>query len=99
MDDPHRLNQYCRICGSKVKRAKSKDPVYSSIKYKEAIQATFGIDVSTDNPAIHPQQHCNPCHSVVQRCYKLSKEGLPFRHSTAVFEWIEHREVECTVSR
>ena len=54
------------------------------------LQATFAVDITADDPAIHPQFFCNACHSAVQRHGVAASKGLPSNHSIAVFSWVKH---------
>ena len=94
----HDLGRYCRVCGGLLQRGKRKDTIYTCSSHQKSLQDTFGVDVSNDRADVHPQQYCSRCYSVVRRQSAAAAQGVPYRHSVAIFNWQEHTEEDCTVS-
>ena len=97
MADIHNLAKFCRVCGGRLEKAKSRAPTHDCIKHQE-LMATFSLDVAMDNPAIHPQHFCNSCYAASTRREVAAAKGVPFKHSIQIYEWKEHTEGGCTVS-
>ena len=54
------LGQVCRVGGTKFSSL-SQTTRYNTTDYKEELKTTFGIDISNDDPEVHPQYSCILC--------------------------------------
>ena len=88
------------MCGGRLQKAKARHltPTHKCVEHVGGLQATFAVDITADDPAIHPQFFCNACHSAVQRHGVAASKGLPSNHSIAVFSWVKHKDHDCDVS-
>ena len=64
-----------------MQKGKSRRQVHPCNKQQKALLATFGIDVSSDDQAIHQQHFCHSCHAATKRCETALSKGVPYRHS------------------
>ena len=97
MAQHHSLEKYCRVCGGWLQRAKSKAATYKCTEHTEELRALFQVDVSSDEPDVHPQSFCNGCYAAVRRHSTAVWKGTPYRHSIEVFTWEKHTDEECAV--
>ena len=86
------LRLHCRLCGERVKRARSGRATreYACSDLAAEIHSEFGICVANDNKCIHPTSLCRSCHDALKR--KKTQ-------SITVFEWHAHDKEECSVSK
>lgn len=92
------LTKHCRICGKRLSKLKQKSPAYKCTKSVSDLLSTFETDISKDLPTVHPVQYCNPCHLVIKRAEDARQHGLPYTHTTSVFNWTPHSDDHCLVS-
>ena len=71
--------------------------MFQCVENKTVLLETFGIDVSSDDSAIHPQQYCLSCNSVARRKREAIKKGHAYRGKQEVFQWMAHND-DCNVS-
>ncbi len=61
------LTKLCRLCSSRLNKAKKPGRVYQVQSYAVAIKNEFDIDVSKDIPGkVHPCSLCNGCRSAIK---------------------------------
>ncbi len=61
------LTKLCRLCSSRLNKAKKSGRVYQVQNYAVAIKSEFDIDVSNDVPGkVHPTSLCNGCRSAIK---------------------------------
>ena len=99
MADVHQLSAHCRVCGGRLERSRRRNPKYSCMSYQEALETTFGLVVKEDSPSIHPTHFCNSCCAATRRKQSAMSKGVLYRHSITPFNWTEHTDDGCTVSR
>ena len=88
------LSKHCRVCGKRLLKSKGRPaPTYSCSYHSAQLDSWFGIDVRKDIDIIHPSRFCNLCYG---RSTKASKDGIPHKHSTKVFQWEKHSD-NCVV--
>ena len=75
--DFHNLGKFCRVCGGKVQKGKSRGQVHQCNKQQKALLATFGIGVASDDQAIHQQHFRHSCHAATKRCDTALSKGVP----------------------
>jgi len=54
MAQHHSLEKHCRVCGGRLQKAKSRASAYKCRLYMEELRSTFQVDVTTDEPDVHP---------------------------------------------
>ena len=87
------LAKHCRVCGKRLFKSKGKPaPSYSCSRYSSQLNSCFNIDITKDIHTIHPSRFCNLCYSVIGQSTKASKDGIPHKHSTQLFQWDEHSD-------
>ena len=89
MADIHNLAKFCRVCGGRLEKAKSRAPAHDCIKHQERLMATFSLDVAMDNPAIHPQHFCNSCYAAPTWREVAAVKGVPFKHAIEIYKSIQ----------
>ena len=92
------LRKHCRVCGKRLCKAKSKATVDPCSKHPNLLLKCFGIDVSQDDPTVHPLSFCNPCYAVTRRWTKVAADGVHYSNSVQSMEWSSHVGSECGVS-
>ena len=97
MAQHHSLEKHCRVYGGRLRKAKSRASAYRCRLYMEELRSTFQVDVTTDEPDIHPQLFGNGCYAAVQRHSTAVSKGCPYHHSVEGFTWEVHTEEECVV--
>ena len=97
MAQHHNLEKYCRVCGGRLQRAKSKAATYKCTEHTEELRALFQVDVLSDDPDVHPQLFCNGCYAAVRRHSTAVSKGIPYHHSIEVFTWEKPTDEECAV--
>lgn len=93
------LSKHCRVCGKKLCKAKSKATVYPCKDHPNSLLKCFGVDISRDEPTIHPPKFCNPCFAVTKRFAKATADGVHYSHSVQCMEWSSHTEDTCMVRK
>ena len=88
------LSKHCRVCGKRLYKAKS---VYSCVEHSDSLLKCSGIEVSHDDPAVHPFKFCNPCYAVTRRLAKATATAVHFSYSVLSMEWSSHSEGTCMV--
>ena len=94
------LNKCCRVCGKRLLKAKGKmgqSHIFQCSENATVLLEVFGIEVSSDNSTIHPQQFCLSCNSVARRRMTAIGKGQAYRGRQEVFNWLAHEE-DCAVS-
>ncbi len=76
------LMSSCRICGSKADRN------YIKSQFINEIRAVYGIDISKDDPLVHPNKLCSKHRRYIGHFEKAKSEGKPYS-SKAPLEVIE----------
>ena len=71
MADIHALDKHCRVCGGTLKRGK-----HPCSEQQEALLATFGLDISTDSPDVHPQRFFHRCYATYSSIQGSSLQSL-----------------------
>ena len=89
------LRKHCRVCGKRLCKAKSKATVYPCSKHPKLLLKCFGIDVSQDDPTIHPLSFCN---LLLDDGTKAAADGVHYSNSVQSMEWSSHVDSECGVS-
>ena len=89
------LRKHCRVCGKRLCKAKSKATVYPCSKHPNLLLKCFGIDVSQDDPTIHPLSFCN---LLLDYGTKAAADGVHYSNSVQSMEWSSHVDSECGVS-
>ena len=82
------LQRFCRVCARSLTKG-YKHTCSSSGSLLEP----FGIDIATDESAIHPPFYCHNCHSTAKT---LERVGWAVS-SVAAHQWSAHSEEECEV--
>ena len=91
---PHQLDELCCVCGSKLHLSKKKGDIFSCIAHKGGLELAFHLDTSED---AHPKNFCLSCYATMRHAEKRAKEGVPYNHSTVVYEWTAHTESDRAV--
>ena len=91
------LQRHCRVCGKRLRKAKSKATVYPCTRHQDSLLKCFGIDVSQGESTIHPLKFCNPCNAVTRRWAKAFADGVHYTHSVQLMDWSPHTESTCLV--
>ena len=76
------LSKYCRICGGRLQKAKSKTTAPTHLcdsTNRDCLWSTFSVDIDTDDPHIHPAQFCNQCWAATQK-YNRKWKGVSVLH-------------------
>ena len=84
------LQRLCRVCGYTLTKGGKSTKQYQCADNKEALQTSFGIDVSKDKTNIHPASYCHPCSSVMYFKKKAEQQQREDNHTRRVFDWKEH---------
>ena len=90
------LGRHCRVCGGKLAKAKGKVVTYSCGDYEEDLQTSFSLDVTRDDPQVHPLLFCQSCYCSMKRSTKAVSDGACFSSSKVCYNWKEHSE-DCSV--
>ena len=69
------LHKLCRVCGDSLARAFRVQHRCAEEKHTKNLMKVFGIDVSTDDPSIHPESFCHKCQNVIYVALKRADEG------------------------
>ncbi len=94
------LKKCCRVCGKRLLKAKGKmgkSHVFQCPENTTVLLEAFGIDVSSDDSAIHPQQFCLSCNSIARRKGAAIENRRAYRGKQEVFHWLAHKD-DCDVS-
>ncbi len=100
MTETHKaaLERLCRVCGRSLLASKGKRATkYQCSEKVSELSDTFGLDISSDNPSIHPQCYCHPCKNIIyftQRAKANKTEYNPT--SLHIHKWVDHNE-PCSV--
>ena len=86
------LSQLCRVCGTKFR---PKRTTYLCTSRAEDINLAFGIDVTEDNPHIHPEKLCKSCSLSIDTYKKKASDGITYNTAITQVEWGAHTE-NCT---
>ena len=70
--------------------------VYHCSDHKDDLLSVFHIDITCDNPSVHPHHFCESC-SVLRRAKLAVKNETIYIHNVNVHEWAEHESKECTI--
>ncbi|XP_078597018.1 uncharacterized protein LOC144873494 [Branchiostoma floridae x Branchiostoma japonicum] len=85
------LKGICRRCGQHIK-----DRPILSTKYTSEFRDLFGIDLSTDNPDIHPPNICHKC-----RCrfdwYKKHPKKETYQPVRSPYVFMQHNNESCEI--
>ena len=73
------------MCKKKLKRFKVSYDKYKEV-HKTNIQKVFDIDVTGDNPHVHPPNFCYACYNVIKQHQKAIEQGRHFKHQVDVFK-------------
>ena len=90
------LGRHCRVCGGRLSKAKGKLVAYTCREYQEHLLASFSLDVTQDEPEVHPLHFCQSCYCSMKRSTKAVRDGACFSTSKIVYEWKEHTQ-DCSV--
>ena len=93
------LSKYCRICGGRLQKAKSKTaaPTHPCSGNRDCLWSTFKVDINTDDSQIHPARFCNRCWAATQKHRMAFENGKEYQCSISPFLWEEHNS-QCKVS-
>ena len=80
-----------------MSRNEKRSTTYKCSTYKEGLKNTFEVTVETDEAGVQPLEFCQSCYCVMKRKDGAMGKGVPFKHSTEVFQWNAHTEDGCTV--
>lgn len=72
MNHSEKIRLLCRVGGSRLTTAKQ-STTYNVQEYKEGIEKAFGVDVSGDDPAVHPTLFCSTCKKTMDRAIQNPK--------------------------
>ncbi len=71
------LTKLCRLCSSRLQTVSQKNArkgkIYYVQNYSGAILCNFGIDVSKDEPKVHPTSFCNSCRTAMNNFKRSPK--------------------------
>ena len=92
------LHKLCRVCGDSLARAFRVQHRCAEEKHTKNLMKVFGIDVSTDDPSIHPESFCHKCQNVIYVAVKRADEGREYTPRVILFDrWVEHSADGCSV--
>ena len=89
MDHQKQLQRYCRVC---AKLMSTKEYKYS-VNKNENILKCSGIDISGDNPHIHPTYLCGSCCTKAKRYHDAKQVNSSLKEHP----WKEHMASDCYV--
>lgn len=97
MDHSCWLQNSCRVCGGKLGRYKVSYDCHTDTN--QAKLQAIGVSVKTDRKKTHPLKFCHGCYNVCTRKLSANKAGRDYFPSLALtkFEWVDHRDSDCTV--
>ena len=90
------LAQLCRLCRSRAQTARQKSaPAKLCTAYKDNIRQFYQIDISMDNPDVHPNMLCEKCYRKMLNA-KCSQSNdayadMPRNAATVSEMWIPHQ--------
>ena len=87
------LQQMCRVGGKRFSTC-SQSTRYAVKSFETELLSVFEIDISHDDPDIHPPYLCILCQKVVKR--SSSKSTFCGGGCGAVHDWQEHHRISCT---
>lgn len=79
------LSKLCRICGLILTKY-----AYKVAGLSESIKSSHFIDVTQDNPALHPDKICQKCHLTLKN---IRDRGSTPCHGNVV--WEPHSDTQC----
>ena len=92
------LHKLCRVCGDSLARAFRVQHRCAEEKHTKNLMKVFGIDVSTDDPSIHPESFCHKCQNVIYTALKRADEGREYTPRVILFDgWVEHSANGCSI--
>lgn len=83
------LQRYCRIC---AKLMSGKGYKYSCEKNKNILMSS-GIDITDDQPHMHPASFCGSCRTKAKRYHDAKQVNTTLN----IHKWTEHTESFCSV--
>ena len=85
------LQKLCRVCGESLARAFRVHYRCAEAKHAKNLMAVFGIDVSKDDPSVHPENFCHKCQNVIYVATKRSEQGREYTSRVILFDgWVHH---------
>ena len=87
------LQQMCRVGGKRFSTC-SQSTRYAVKSFETELLSVFEIDISHDDPDIHPPYLCILCQRVLKR--SSSKSTFCGGGCGAVHDWQEHHRISCT---
>ena len=79
----------CRVCACICRKyCHSTTKVSDKFSMPKDLQEAFGIEVSQDNPEVHPQTVCNNCYLKMRQ--KLKNKNT--NSSLQMFQWVHHTQ-------
>ncbi len=92
------LEKYCRVCGNRIQKAQGKShPPYLCSEYKGYLEVAFGLDVSQDDPQVHPPTICKACFLTARRAATAKEAGGGYHPVVTPFLWTRHSDDSCQV--
>ena len=89
LDHESSLHKYRRVCATVLNTRNQ----ISCKKYAADLMKALSIDVTKDDPSIHPSYYCLNCYSIVKRL--AGRQGVDEETALEVFQWSAHTEKQC----
>ncbi len=100
MTETHKaaLERLCRVCGKSLLASKGKRATkYLCSENASELSDTFDLDISSDNPYIHPQCYCHSCRNIIYFNKRAKANKTEYKPtSLQIHEWVDHNEL-CSV--
>ena len=91
------LAKLCRVCGRASAKFGKAVRKYQCSKHQPDLETTFRIDISKDDPCLHPPSFCHPCKNIIYSTKKAIEDKKEFTPTKIIHQWEAHREVGCTM--
>ena len=90
------LDLLCRLCGSRAQAMREKSlPAKLCTTYKDSIRQFYQVDITMDNPDIHPNKLCEKCYRKMlnAKCSQNSDAYADMPRNAAMVSemWIPHQ--------
>ena len=68
-------------------------------KFQDEFRELFGIDITEDNPSVHPAQVCNAHNSLMYKFRQAMKRGQTYSTDVQVRTFEPHSETNCAICK
>ena len=71
--------------------------MYQCVAYNQELLSALHIDITKDDPQIHPPMFCNKCYLTMKRVTTAALSNRPYKCGLKPYEWYSHTIHTCKV--